>query len=68
VTRWEYEILTLSDLETFRRSLNSFGREGWEVVSANYGIDPGTKVSPALEALGSGVHHIWIAVIKRPIK
>jgi hypothetical protein len=68
MTRWEYEIITLSDREKFRFSLNSHGREGWEVVSADYVIDPGPKVSPALEALGSGAHHTWIAVLKRPIK
>jgi hypothetical protein len=68
MTRWEYEIITLSDREMLRGSLNNHGHDGWELVSANYIIDPGTKVSPALEALGSGAHHIWIAVMKRPIK
>jgi hypothetical protein len=66
MTKWQYEILTYGDHETLRQALNAYGRDGWEAISANYVIDPGSGANPDLP--GSTAHHIWIAVCKRPLQ
>jgi hypothetical protein len=60
MTRWEYEVVTRPDLESFRAWLNRLGADGWEAVSANCLATAGTEGPPA------DVSYAWIALLKRP--
>lgn len=65
--KWEYQVITKTDLGDFIAWLNRLGDEGWEAISGTYtlGEPISVEISSRIGSVPAPGKPQWVAVMKR---
>ncbi len=73
MTKWEYIVVSTSNVGEFINRLNWYGGDGWEAISGVHCIGEETIVNRFNDILGRSIESpvkgdpLWVAVMKREV-